>query len=64
MSPPISHRLSSLLRGRYIMSLIGMGIIVYKPELGQWIVALVGLSVGVSAIDAIKNRGSGDGQQG
>ena len=60
----LSTNLIGLSRSRYVMSLIGMAIVVWKPELSQWIVALVGLAVGVSAIDAFRGGGSyGSGQQ-
>lgn len=62
MSLDLSHRLSSLLRGRYIISIIAMIVCITHPEVAQWIVALAGMASSVSAIDALQQgKGSGDG---
>ena len=55
----VLHRLAGLLRTRVILSAAGLFIIYKQPAIGQWVVILVGLALGVSAIDAVK--GSGDG---
>ena len=47
-------RLSGLLRTRVLLSLIGLWVMSKHPEIAQWVMGLVGLALGVSAIDAIK----------
>lgn len=49
-------RLTGLLRTRVIMSCIGLAIIYARPEAAQWVAIVVGLALGVSAIDAAKGR--------
>lgn len=56
----VGHRLSGLLRTRVLLSAAGLFVLYSKPEIGQWVVMLVGLALGVSAIDAIK-MGKKDG---
>ena len=56
----ILHRMAGLLRTRVILSGVGMVVLCKNPEVGQWVVALVGMALGVSAIDAIRgNNGTG-----
>ena len=60
----LKHRLSGLLRTRVLMSCVGLYIMYKQPSIGQWVVAIVGLALGVSAIDAWKGqnpRGPNDG---
>lgn len=52
------HRVSGLLRTRVIISMIGIYVTYSKPEIGQSICILVGLALGVSAIDALKGNKS------
>ena len=53
----LCHRLSGLLRTRVILSLIGLYVLREIPQAGQWVVTLVGMALGVSAIDAWKGNG-------
>lgn len=55
----VGHRLAGLLRTRVLLSGFGLFIIYQRPEIGQWVVILVGLALGVSAIDAIKGIKNG-----
>lgn len=56
------ERLSGLLRTRVILSCIGLYVMYKQPSIGQWVVSIVGLALGVSAIDAFKgSKKSGDG---
>lgn len=60
----LCHRLSGLLRTRVIMACLGLYVMYKQPSIGQWVVAIVGLSLGVSAVDAWKGqnpKGPGDG---
>ena len=47
-------RLSGLLRTRVVMSCVGLWVMHEQPCISQWIVAVVGLSLGISAIEAWK----------
>lgn len=58
------HRLSGLLRTRVLLSLIGLYAMYKQPLIAQWVVALVGLALGVSAVDAYKNGTRGDDSNG
>jgi len=49
-------RLSGLLRTRVIMACVGLYVLERQPEAGQWVAVIVGLSLGVSAIDAFKGK--------
>lgn len=49
-------RLSGLLRTRVIMACIGLYVLTVQPSTGQWVAVIVGLSLGVSAIDAMKGK--------
>jgi len=49
-------RLSGLLRTRVIMACIGLYVLTVQPSTGQWVAIIVGLSLGVSAIDAMKGK--------
>jgi len=49
-------RLSGLLRTRVIMSCLGLYVLVRSPEAGEWVAVIVGLALGVSAIDAFRER--------
>lgn len=55
----VGQRLSGLLRTRVLLSAAGLVIIYLKPEISQWVVTLVGLALGVSAIDAMKGSKNG-----
>lgn len=55
----LAHHLAGLLRTRVILSAIGLFVIYKQPSIGQWVVALVGMALGVSAIDAVKGRDYG-----
>ncbi len=55
MSKSLFH-LSGLLRTRVILALIGIAVVCFKPEVGQWVVSLVGMAAGVSAVDAWRCR--------
>lgn len=46
------ERLSGLLRTRVIMSCIGLYSMVLQPSIAPYIVPIIGLALGVSAIDA------------
>ena len=50
------HRMSGLLRTRVIMACLGLYVMYKQPSIGQWVVAIVGLALGVSAIDAWKGQ--------
>lgn len=59
----IIHRASGLLRTRVILSAVGMYVMYKQPVIAQWVVSLVGLALGVSAIDAYKfKQGEVDGK--
>lgn len=47
-------RLSGLFRTRVIMACLGLYVLNSQPSAGQWVAVIVGLSLGVSAIDALK----------
>ena len=49
-------RLTGLLRTRVIMACAGLYVLNQQPAAGQWVAAIVGLSLGVSAIDAWKGK--------
>jgi hypothetical protein len=51
----LKSRVSGLLRTRVILSIIGLIVMCRNPEIAQWVVAIVGLALGVSAIDAVKD---------
>lgn len=51
------HRLSGLIRTRVVLSLIGLYVLNKQPQAGQYIVTLIGMAMGVSAIDAWKGKG-------
>lgn len=55
----VLHRMAGLLRTRVILAGIGLIVLCKNPEVGQWVVALVGMALGVSAIDAIKGNKNG-----
>lgn len=48
----LKFRLAGLLRTRVILSLIGLYVMTQHPEIAQWVVAICGLALGVSAVDA------------
>ena len=50
----ILHRFSGLLRTRVILCLIGMFVMYKQPLIAQYITGLIGMALGVSAIDAYK----------
>ena len=52
-------RLSGLLRTRVIMACLGLYVLHNQPEAGQWVAVIIGLSLGVSAIDAFKEVRNG-----
>lgn len=52
-------RLSGLLRTRVIMACLGLYVLHAQPEAGQWVAVIVGLSLGVSAIDALREVKNG-----
>ena len=59
MNEQVKHlltRLSGLLRTRVIMACIGLYVLNSQPEAGQWVAVIVGLALGVSAIDAMKGK--------
>lgn len=45
-------RLSGLLRTRVIMACIGLWVMHEQPCISQWVVAVIALSLGVSAVEA------------
>lgn len=47
-------RLSGLLRTRVILSLIGLWVMSKHPEIAPWVMGVIGMALGVSAIDAVK----------
>jgi len=49
-------RLSGLLRTRVVMSCLGLYVLNNQPAAGQWVAVIVGLALGVSAIDAVKGK--------
>lgn len=53
------YHLTGLLRTRVIICVLGMILVQNKPSAGQWIVALCGMAVGVSAIDSWKDKRDG-----
>lgn len=50
----ILHRLSGLIRTRVILSMIGLFVMYKQPAIAQWVMGIIGLALGVSAIDAYK----------
>lgn len=60
--PTKKSTLSGLLRTRVILSVLGLILVLIRPDQAQWICILVGMSLGVSAIDAMK-QGASDGQK-
>ena len=60
MKPHLSallHRLSGLVRTRVILSMIGLYAMTKTPEISHDVVVIVGLALGISAIDSIKGHG-------
>jgi hypothetical protein len=55
----VLHRLSGLLRTRVIMACLGLYVLNAQPTAGQWVAVIVGLSLGVSAIDALREVKNG-----
>jgi len=55
--PSLKERLIALIRGRYLISVLGCIVMYLKPEIGSNVVAIVGLACGVSAIDSWKGNG-------
>jgi hypothetical protein len=53
----LCNRLSGLLRTRVLLSCLGLYVMYKQPSIGQWVVAIVGLALGVSAVDAWKGTG-------
>lgn len=53
------HHLSGLVRTRVVLSLFGIWVVYKEPSIGQWVVTLVGMAIGVSAIDAVRGVGRG-----
>lgn len=52
-------RLTGLLRSRVVICMIGLVVMYHRPSIGQWVVTICGMAMGVSAIDALKGRQSG-----
>lgn len=48
------NRLSGLIRTRVILSCVGLFVMYKQPQVGHDVVAMVGLALGVSAIDAYR----------
>lgn len=59
MKKVILHRIVGLLRTRVILSLIGLYAMYKQPAIGPWVTGIVGLALGVSAVDAWKGGGNG-----
>ncbi len=59
----VLNLLSGLLRTRVLVSTFGMYLIYREPEIGQWVIILVGMALGVSAIDAVKGANNAKGNQ-
>jgi hypothetical protein len=55
----IIWRLTGLLRSRVVICMVGLYVLNNKPEIGQWVVSLCGLALGVSAVDALKGIDNG-----
>lgn len=51
------HRLSGLIRTRVILSMIGLYVMYKQPSIAQWVFSIIGLALGVSAIDAYRGHG-------
>ena len=52
-------RLTGLLRTRVIICMVGLYIMKSQPAVAEWVVAICGLALGVSAIDSIKGVDNG-----
>ncbi len=52
-------RVCGLLRARVIICMVGLYVLEHQPAIGQWVVALCGLALGVSAVDAMKGVDNG-----
>ncbi len=50
------QRLVGLLRTRVLISMLGVYVTYSKPEIGQSVCILVGMALGVSAIDAFRQN--------
>lgn len=60
MNPHLSAALwclTGLLRSRIVVCMVGITYVYHKPEIGQWVVSLCGMALGVSAIDAWRGNG-------
>lgn len=57
----ILHRITGLFRTRVILSMVGLYAMYKEPSIGPWVTGIVGLALGVSAVDAWKS-GVNDGQ--
>jgi len=55
----ILWRMTGLLRSRVIICMIGLKVMSSQPEIGQWVVAICGMAMGVSAVDAFRGRDNG-----
>jgi len=60
----ILWRLAGLFRTRVIVCMVGLAVMNNQPAIGQWVVAICGLALGVSAIDAWKGGGNGSNSGG
>lgn len=52
-------RLTGLLRSRVIICMVGLYVMKQQPTIGQWVVEICGLALGVHAIDAWKGIDNG-----
>lgn len=57
----IKHKITGLLRTRVLLSVFGLILIYNKPNIAQWAVAILGMAMGVSAVDAWKGNRDGRG---
>lgn len=55
----LKHRVAGLMRTRVLLSILGLFIIYNKPNVAQWVVAILGMAMGVSAVDAWKGTSNG-----
>lgn len=52
-------RLAGLLRTRVILSMVGLYAMYKQPAIGPWVLGVVGMALGVSAVDAWKGEQGG-----
>lgn len=59
----ILHHVTGLFRTRVILAMVGLYAMYKQPAIGPYVVGIIGMALGVSAVDAWKGTGN-DGDPG